>query len=175
MIALISGTNRNNSKTELLTNHISNTLTKFKVEHKTVYLNKLDPVFFHADMYAERGEQLLKTLNEVMIPAKGMLFILPEYNGSFPGVLKLFIDALPPDTFHYKKAFMIGHSAGKFGNLRGLEHLTGVLQYLRMDVCYLKPVFSGINGSLSENEGLTNPDYQTQVDKLAEIIKLSEN
>jgi chromate reductase len=169
MLTLISGTNREGSSTEKLTQFISKKLSEKSVEHKTVYLHELDPSFFHSNMYAERGDQLLKTLNDKMIPSNKYLVVSPEYNGSFPGALKLFIDALPPDTFHYKTVGIIGHAGGKFGNFRGVEHLTGVFQYLRMNVLYEKPVLSGINAFLTD-KGLENDDYIRQIDKLVDLI-----
>ena len=39
-----------------------------------------------------------------MSQSEKFVFIVPEYNGSFPGVLKTFIDGLAfPDTFEQKK------------------------------------------------------------------------
>ncbi len=62
------------------------------------------------------------------------MFVAPEYNGSFPGILKVFLDAVHPDLNRNKKAALIGVSSGRAGNLRGMEHLTGVLNYLGIHV-----------------------------------------
>lgn len=63
-----------------------------------------------------------------------LVFVVPEYNGSFPGMLKLFIDAVPQQAWKGKKAALLGLSSGRTGNLRGLEHLTSVLHYLDVTV-----------------------------------------
>ncbi len=34
----------------------------------------------------------LKMENELLIPTEKFIFIIPEYNGTFPGVLKAMID-----------------------------------------------------------------------------------
>lgn len=63
------------------------------------------------------------------------LFVVPEYNGSYPGILKLFLDACDyPGSFRGKSAAMVGIAAGIGGNQKGLEHLQDVLQYLGMQV-----------------------------------------
>ncbi|MBK6784946.1 MAG: NAD(P)H-dependent oxidoreductase [Saprospiraceae bacterium] len=42
-----------------------------------------------------------------LIPSSHWIIIAPEYNGSFPGILKLFLDVLSvkqaKETFHGKK------------------------------------------------------------------------
>jgi len=71
-------------------------------------------------------------------PHNKFVFVAPEYNGSYPGILKLFLDIVPPREWTHKKACLVGVSQGRAGNLRGMDHLTGVLQYLKMHVFYNK-------------------------------------
>ncbi len=62
------------------------------------------------------------------------IFFLPEYNGSFPGSLKLLMDQLPIEIWKNKKALLVGYSGGQFGNVRGMSHLTDILNYLKVNV-----------------------------------------
>jgi chromate reductase len=63
------------------------------------------------------------------------VFVVPEYNGSIPGILKLFIDACDyPDSFRGKSAVLVGIAAGTEGNQQGLDHLRDILHYLKVDV-----------------------------------------
>ena len=66
------------------------------------------------------------------------MFIIPEYNGSFPGILKYFIDTISTtgfnETFHNKKALLIGVSQGRAGNLRGLTHFASILMHMNVTV-----------------------------------------
>jgi NAD(P)H-dependent FMN reductase len=70
-----------------------------------------------------------------MIPASKFIWILPEYNGSFPGILKLFIDVLSvrkkEETFSHKKSMLIGIATGRSGNILGMDHFAGILIHLR--------------------------------------------
>ncbi len=58
------------------------------------------------------------------------LFVVPEYNGSYPGILKLFVDMLPErEGFSQRPCAFIGLSAGQFSSLRSVEHFQGVAGY----------------------------------------------
>ena len=58
---------------------------------------------------------------------------MPEYNGSYPGILKLMIDNTDvKKAWAHKKVLLTGVSSGRAGNLRGMEHLTGVLLHMKM-------------------------------------------
>jgi len=74
------------------------------------------------DSFAPFQEQILNS--------DGILFIVPEYNGSFPGVLKYFIDLWQyPESFEGRRVAFVGVAAGQWGGLRAVEHLQGVMGY----------------------------------------------
>ncbi|NND31730.1 MAG: NADPH-dependent oxidoreductase [Saprospiraceae bacterium] len=91
-------------------------------------------------MYTRKGqsEKISAIQEQYMIPSHKFWFIFPEYNGGVPGILKLFIDAISvrdiKSTFHGKKACLTGISTGRAGNLRGMDHLTNILNYLQVIV-----------------------------------------
>jgi NAD(P)H-dependent FMN reductase len=61
--------------------------------------------------------------------AEGLIFVVPEYNGSFPGALKYFIDHWKyPESFEYRPVCFVGLGA-TFGGLRPVEHLQQVMAY----------------------------------------------
>ena len=90
-----------------------------------------------------------------MLPAQKFIFISPEYNGSFPGVLKLFLDACSvreyKATFKGKKAALVGIATGRAGNLRGMDHLTGILNHLGIIVLPNKVPISKIDQLYGES------------------------
>ena len=84
---------------------------------------------------------------------------MPEYNGSFPGVLKVFIDACDfPGSFYEKKAALVGLSSGKYGNIRGIEHFNGVCGYVHLHVMPLRIHISSIRQELDAEGNLFLPD-----------------
>jgi NAD(P)H-dependent FMN reductase len=141
MILVISGTNRPNSNTRILADYVYTFLReKDGVEAKFLSLEDLPSDVLNNEMYHSGilPESLVAIQEEMVIPSDKWIIISPEYNGSIPGVLKLFIDVISirkySDNFKGKKAALIGVSTGRAGNLRGMEHLTGMLNYLKMHV-----------------------------------------
>lgn len=72
----------------------------------------------------------VKAFNEQVLDCDGLLMVIPEYNGSYPGILKLFIDYLPfPAAFDKLPIAFIGEAAGAFGSLRAVEQMQMVCNY----------------------------------------------
>jgi chromate reductase, NAD(P)H dehydrogenase (quinone) len=95
---------------------------------------------------------------ERYLKADGAVFIIPEYNGSYPGVLKLFVDMLPDKTsFNKRPCAFIGIAAGQFQALRAVEHFQGVAAYRN---AYLFPnrIFIGaVHKAFTADGQLTDP------------------
>lgn len=105
-----------------------------------VSLNATDPAFVSFQ------EHHLK-------PVTKFIFILPEYNGSYPGIFKSMIDITDVKRcWPGKKALLVGVATGKGGNIRGLEHVTGVLNYLKVNVLANKLPISTVD-KLMDAEG----------------------
>lgn len=150
MITVLSGTNRKDSMTLKVARHYYNEIKKQENNVQLVSLENL-PVW-------ERSEALLKIEQEILIPSEKFIFVMPEYNGSFPGILKLLIDNTDiKKVWWYKKAAMVGVADGRGGNLRGIEHMTNILHYLRMNVLYNKIPLSKINEEVNENGEIIIP------------------
>lgn len=113
----------------------------------------------------ERGTELLEIEKEFLIPAERFVFVLPEYNGSFPGILKTMLDQSDIKKCWWgKKAMLTGLADGRAGNFRGLEHMSGILQYLRMHVYWDKLPISRINEELDAGGEFLRPVTQAQVE-----------
>jgi NAD(P)H-dependent FMN reductase len=73
--------------------------------------------------------------NDEVLDADGLIMVVPEYNGGFPGILKLWIDYLPfPESFKKLPIALIGEAAGAFGALRPVEQLQMILAYRNANV-----------------------------------------
>ncbi len=138
MITIIQGTNRPDSNTEYISRHIQDLLGVL-YHGKVGYVSMRDvpDEILTCDPYDELTVpiQLKLIQDQFLVPAQKFIWISPEYNGSFPGILKLFIDALSvrqyEGTFPGKKSALIGVTTGRSGNIRGLDHLAGVLMHMR--------------------------------------------
>ena len=140
MIEIIVGTNRKGSLSEVLGNCLLDQYRKLPAEAQLMSLQDLPPETFTPDAYQEKPAKVIEFTERVLC-AKGLVVITPEYNGSMPGALKLFIDLLPfPESFENRPVCYIGVAAGQFGGLRPVEHAMQVFGY-RNAYNYPKRVF----------------------------------
>lgn len=137
MITVISGTNRRNSEALQFARHYTRVLAaKTSAAVKLLELENIPHDWFHPDMYEKSAQtpSLAKLQDEFMLTSEKFVFVVPEYNGGIPGALKLFLDACSireyKKTFYGKKAALAGVATGRAGNLRGLDHLTGILNHV---------------------------------------------
>ena len=127
MYTIISGTNRVGSNTLKVAKAYQHILKEKGITAKLLSLEGMNLL--------ARDETFQKIENDFIIPADKILFIVPEYNGSFPGVLKLLFDTSKPHSIWWqKKALLTGVSTGRAGNLRGMDHLSAILNYLKITV-----------------------------------------
>ena len=158
MITIISGTNRSDSMT----------LRTAKLYYKLLFERAMDVKLLsleHKHVW-EREQSMIKLENEYLIPADKFLFIMPEYNASFPGVLKLMIDNSDiKKCWWYKKAALVGVSDGRAGNLRGIEHMTSILHYMKVNVLYNKVLLSRINEEIDSNGALLKPETAAMINQ----------
>ena len=126
-ITVIAGTNRPGSRTLQIARQYIRLLQDYPVTAHLLSLEGLD--------LNRRTAELEQIENTVIIPVQKFIFILPEYNGSFSGAVKTFIDLTRyKECWYYKKALLTGVAEGRGGNLRGLDHFTGVLHFLKVIV-----------------------------------------
>ncbi|GAA4929365.1 NADPH-dependent FMN reductase [Mucilaginibacter defluvii] len=169
MITIISSTNREGSATLKLAEYYKKRLTEKGQQAQVFSLEALPPTLIATDLYGKRSEAF-KPIQELVTATQKFIFIIPEYNGSFPGILKVFIDACAwPDSFYEKKAALVGVSSGKYGNIRGVDHFTGVCNYMHLHVMPLKLHIPLISKEFDTEGNLFNADTikytEEQLDK----------
>jgi chromate reductase len=170
MVAVISGTNRPGSQTSVVARFCMQWLAEHGIPAGLVELTSMNdlsvtPKQFNSD---HQDEVIKQTRDEILIPANHWIVVSPEYNGSFPGILKWWIDLLSVKNrntvFKNKKASLIGVASGRAGNLRGMDHLTGVLHYLGMLVMPEKLPISKIE-DLITSDGKVTPGLAFTLEK----------
>ncbi|MGB3468585.1 MAG: NAD(P)H-dependent oxidoreductase [Cyclobacteriaceae bacterium] len=173
MITIISSTNRKDSNSSIIAGIYQNILQEENEESEIIRLTDMPADFISSALYEQGGKnEQFNSLRDKMMNAEKFVFIVPEYNGSFPGVLKTFIDGLKfPDTFTGKKSALVGLSSGIQGAVLAMSHMTDILNYCGTSVLSQKPKLSGIEKNL-ENGELTNPLYQQLIkDQIKAFIK----
>ena len=171
MITIIAGTNRPNSNTLKVAKYYQNQLAAKGLQTKLFDLQDLPGNFVADSLYGKKTEAFDK-IQELITNTRKFLFVIPEYNGSYPGVLKTLIDACAfPESFYDKKACLVGISSGKYGNIRGIEHFNGVCAYLHLHVMPLRLHIPNIKQELNEKGDFFMEDTlkftNQQIDKFA--------
>ncbi|MDQ3394310.1 MAG: NAD(P)H-dependent oxidoreductase [Bacteroidota bacterium] len=174
MISIIVGTNRPNSFSRVFAQYYHELLTSRGIVSNILDLHDLPDDFTTSALYEKSGKNgQFNKLQELIEQSQKLVFVVPEYNGSFPGVLKAFIDGLKyPHSFSGKKCALVGLSSGGQGGGLALSHLTDILNYMGMHVLALKPKLSRIEENWGDNL-LRNNQYQRvierQIDQLLEF------
>ena len=172
-ILVIAATNRPGALSKIVAEYYVSILEKEGTQARLLSLDRLAPDFIEKALYANKGKDpAFNALAQEVEQAQKMVFVVPQYNGSFPGVLKTFIDGLTVGaadkgaTFRHKKCALVGVSKGYQGNILGLSHLTDILTYLGMHVLPTKPYLSSI--APASLEALqAHPQYLTRLQEQA--------
>jgi len=159
---IISGTNRKDSNTIKIAGQYQKALEQRGISSQLITLEDVD--------LSERSGSFEKMEKEMLIPAEKFIFIAPEYNASIPGVLKTLLDLSDyKNVWVGKKALLVGISTGRSGNVRGMEHLTSILNYMKVVVHPNKLPISSIhkllNGHASVSDEETLKSINTQLDE----------
>lgn len=163
---LIVGTNRPNSSTQKLARYYQQMLATRGVTSEILALTDLPADYAFSALYQNAGKHPdFNVYQEKIDNGDKFIFFVPEYNHSFPGALKTFLDGLRyPDTFHGKKVALVGLSAGVLGNAVGLSHLSDILSYMGADVLGLRLKLGQFYQHF-DGEKITFPVYQQFLEK----------
>ena len=127
-------------------------------EFETFDISKLP--FFSQDLENDPPDVVTEFKDKIR-EAEAILFITPEYNSSFPGVLKNAIDwgSRPYGTnlWNHKPAAILGASPGNAGTFGAQNHLRQTLSYLNMSVMGQPQIYFGqANKYFNEEDKLVN-------------------
>lgn len=153
MITVISATNRAESSTAIVAGFYLELLKDRGQDVLFLSLEELPAdVAFNNDVFGKKNQAFSGIVDKYMVGSSRLVIVAPEYNGSIPGVLKLFIDGMDPRVFGGKKAALVGVASGRSGNVRGMDHLTNILNYLEVQVLPFKVPVSGVMNIISEGK-----------------------
>lgn len=170
MITLISGTNRPNNATEKVAKAYFN-LLKQKDDNALFFsLQELPATPNIHQLYSRGNNEFTPFAEKYINNAEKLVIFTPEYNGSFSGILKLFLDTMPHKTFAGKTIALVGTGNGRGGNLRGLEQLTGIFHYLEANVLWYKIPVSGLNKLFDVDGNFTDEAHLKAFEKQIDLL-----
>jgi chromate reductase len=129
MITVISATNRKDSNTIRVAKIAQSRLEASGVKTQFLDLATLPRELFVPEHYWNTPPSF-EPFQKMVLDTDGILVVVPEYNGSFPGVFKYFIDLLKfPESLQNMPVAFVGVAAGVFGALRSIEQLEHIFHY----------------------------------------------
>ena len=151
MIEVIAGTNRPGSNALKVARVLEGMYHQLGAEARVLSLGDLPPEIFDPSSYAKKPDSF-RPFQDRVLEADGLHVVTPEYNGSFPGVLKYFVDMLKfPESFEHKPVAFTGESAGAWGALRSVEQLQLIFGYRNAYILPERVWMPKINDKLSED------------------------
>ncbi len=168
MITIISGTNRKGSYSLRVAKIVSSILDKKNIPHRVFSLEELPVNFAFTKINEEEDLEFDQLIEKNIIQSQKFIFVVAEYNGGYPGILKTFIDAIAPKYLKEKRAALIGVASGRGGALRPLDQLTGVLHYLHVEVLSDKPKFTDIENCFDEKDELKDESGKIRMEEMCD-------
>lgn len=156
MITIICATHRPKNQTQAVVRAYKSILEDANQKVEILNMSDLPRDFIYGGNFGENMDDFNQIVEHKIVPVDRVIFISPEYNGSFPGVLKAFLDTADPSIWKGKKMALIGVASGRAGNLRGMDHLTSVLHYLKAEVFSNKIPISLLDNLLDTEGNLSD-------------------
>ena len=167
-ILIISGTNRPNSNALKIARTLEAHYQREAMPAELLSLEQLPREAFEPSAYATKPPAVVEMQNRVLA-ACGLHVVTPEYNGSFPGVLKYFIDLLKfPESFENKPVAYVGEAMGIWGGMRAVEQLQMIFGYRHAHSFPVRVFIPGVAKLLDASGKLTD---QAIEQRLAEQVK----
>lgn len=170
MVTIISGTNRANNQSVKFAKYYQSLLKDYSVDCQLLDLSDLPKDFLFTALYGNVNEDFNALTEKYIYNASKIVIVSPEYNGSYPGIVKAFIDGWNPKKLSGQKVALVGVASGRQGNMRGMDQLTNVMNYLQLTVVPKKIAISQV-GLISNADGFNPTDelknnFHTQIKML---------
>ena len=166
-LPIVIGTPRQGRLTEPAANFVFGEVSKRSdIETELIDIRKI-PIRLDDAGEALKDSQFSATIAR----ADGLILVVPEYNHSFPGLLKHVLDTSLKEYIH-KAVGVCGVSAGPFGGARMIQSLLPVLRELGL-VTIFSDIYFGSAGKLFDQATgkITEPAYAGRVEKfLNELV-----
>lgn len=104
-----------------------------------------------------------------MAAADGLVIVTPEYNHSFPGLLKHILDSCLKEYIH-KAAGIVGVSAGPFGGVRAIQDFLPVIRELGLVNIFWDVNFGNVSNVFDDSGKLLDQAFIKRADKFLDEL-----
>jgi NAD(P)H-dependent FMN reductase len=123
----------------------------------------------------DAGEQIKDgAFSAKMAAADALIIVTPEYNHSFPGLLKHVLDSCLKEYIH-KAAGIVGVSAGPFGGVRAIQDFLPVIRELGLVNIFWDVNFGNVASVFDASGKLLDEAFVKRADKfLDELVWMAK-
>lgn len=155
-LQIISGTDRPNSNALRISKYIQRQYQNEGINPGIIDLQDFPLELVSGGKYGAELPEVDAFVRRA-VEADGLIIVCPEYNGGYPGILKLFIDYMPfPGSLDKKPIAMVGEANGAFGAMRAVEQLQQVVGYRNAHVFPERVFIARVNENFDEETGINN-------------------
>lgn len=159
-LQIISGTDRPGSNALRVSHYLQKTYQQEGIEADIIDLQDFPLGKIHGGNYGQDLPEVDAFIDQA-VSADGLVIVCPEYNGGYPGILKLFIDYFPfPGSLEKMPVALVGEASGAFGALRAVEQLQQVLGYRHAHIFPERVFIPRVTENFDEEEGISNESQQ---------------
>lgn len=159
-LKIISGTDRPHSNSLRIAKYLEKRYREFGLDPDIIDLQDFPTASVQGGTYRDRPEQII-TFIKPILEADALTIVVPEYNGGYPGILKLCIDYLPfPESLNKKPVSFIGEATGAFGAMRAVEQLQQVVGYRNAHVYPERVFIPRVHKNFDDENGITDEFQQ---------------
>lgn len=153
MRLVISATNRKGSYSLKVSKIVQKIYQDMNEPCKVLDLRTISFEDILDDPYPKKLPEKINKVVDRVAQSSSLVIVCPEYNGSFPGIFKFFLDHWRfPESFEYKPVCLIGIGSGRFGGLRPVEHLENLFTYRKSFISPSKVLISKIESVVQNGE-----------------------
>lgn len=159
-IEIISGTDRPDSNSLRISYYLQKRYREFNANVGITDLKDFPLTSVAGGKYG-RDIPEINAFIQPLMKCDGLVIVCPEYNGGYPGILKLFIDYLPfPESLYKKPICFVGEATGSFGGLRAVEQLQQVVGYRNAHVFPERVFISRVHKNFDPEKGIKDSFQQ---------------
>ena len=149
---IISATNRPSSNSRIVAGIVQKIYKELDCHTEIISLREVPFQKLVENPYPEKLPKDVQQIISKLNTSSAFTIVCPEYNGSFPGIFKFFIDHWSyPETFEYRPIAFIG-LGGRFGALRAVEQMQQIMGYRNAFIYPQRIFLQNIEDLLSNGE-----------------------
>lgn len=165
LLQIISGTDRPKSNALRVATYLHKKYTEQKVKADIIDLQHFPLALIEGGKYRNDIPKIDHFI-QPLLDTDGLVFVCPEYNGGYPGILKLFIDYLSyPISLNKKPVCFVGEANSPFGGQRAVEQLQQVIGYRNAHMLPERVFIPRVKDNFDIERGIKNEYQQNLLDE----------